>query len=185
MPAWAQLHALSEDDMRTHAGQGGMYLTGEFSVNREGGVLWRTPTSNDPATWAADQRSCAVAGASLAQSCGMRLAVRAQSNGGWYVLDNLKGTYSFEGLTVRTRLVNSGFGTDGAAFNRDVLEVGLPSEIAVSDGSTRLAIANQDSWRNNITGAAGADIGFRQTNLVSVVFSGTLSTQGNLLIFPR
>ncbi len=184
-PARAQLSALTEDDMRSHAGQGGMYLTGEFSVNRDGGVLWRTPAGNDPATWAADQRSCAPAGASSPQSCGMRIALRAQSTGGWYVMDNLKGTYSFEGLTVRTRLLNSGFGTDGATFNRDVLEVGLPSEIAVSDGSAGFAIANQESWRNNRSGAAGADTSFRQTNLFSVAFSGALHTQGNLLIFPR
>jgi hypothetical protein len=116
---------------------------------------------------------------------GVRIAVRAQSAGGWYLLDNLKGTYSFEGLTVRTRLVNSGFGTDGAAFNRDVLEVGLPSELKVSDGSVSFAIGNQVTWQNITPGAPGANPGFRQTNLVSVVFSGALSTQGNLLIFPR
>lgn len=185
MPAWAQLNALSDEDMRANAGQGGMYLTGEFSVNRDGGPLWRTPASNDPSTWVAGERSCAVVGASLPQSCGVRIAVRTQSTGGWYLLDNFKGTYSFEGLTVRTRLVNSGFGTDGAAFNRDVLEVGLPSELKVSDGSVSLAIGNQVTWQNITPGAPGANPGFRQTNLVSVVFSGALSTQGNLLIFPR
>lgn len=183
--AWAQLSALSEDDLRSHAGQGGMYLTGEFSVNRGGGALWNTPANNDPSTWAADQRSCAPAGSVTPQSCGMRIAMRAQSTGGWYVMDNLKGTYSFEGLTVRTRLVNSGFGSDGAAFNRDVLEIGLPSEMEVSDGAAGFAIANQERWRNNKTGAAGVDTSFRQTNLFSVVFSGTLKTQGNLLIYPR
>ena len=88
-------------------------------------------------------------------------------------------------LAGMTRLVDSGFGTDGAAFNRDVLEVGLPSAITVSDGSMRLTVANQESWRNNVPGAAGADTGYRQNNLVSVVFSGTLNTQGNLLIFHR
>lgn len=185
VPAWAQLSALSDEDMRANAGQGGMYLSGEFSVNRDGGVLWRRPESNNPSAWAADQRSCAVAGAILPESCGMRIALRAQSAGGWYVLDNIKGTFSSEGLTVRTRLVNSGFDTDGAAFNRYALEVGLPAEIAVSDGSMRLAVSNQESWRNNTPGAAGADTGFRQTNLGSVVFSGKLSMQGNLLIFPR
>lgn len=185
IPASAQLQALSDDDMRSQAGQGGMYLTGEFSVNRDGGVLWRTPASNDPSTWAADERSCAVAGYSTPESCGMRVAVRAQTTGGWYVVDNLKGTFSFEGLTLRTRLINSGFGTDGAAFNREVLEVGLPSEISVSNGSVRMAIANQESWRNNTLGAAGADTNFRQTNLFSVAFSGVIQSQGNLLIFPR
>lgn len=185
MPAWAQLSALSEDDLRSHAGQGGMYLTGEFSVNRGGGALWSTPANNDPLTWAADQRSCAPVGLATPQSCGMRIAMRTQSTGGWYVMDNLKGTYSFEGLTVRTRLVNSGFGNDGATFNRDVLEIGLPSEIVVSDGAAGFAIANQESWRNNQNGAPGADTTFRQTNLFSVAFSGTLRTQGNLLMYPR
>jgi hypothetical protein len=185
MPAWAQLNALSDEDMRANAGQGGMYLTGEFSVNRDGGPLWRTPASNNPSTWAAGERSCAVSGASLPQSCGVRIAVRTQSSGGWYLLDNLKGTYSFEGLTVRTKLVNSGFGTDGAAFNRDVLEVGLPSTLKVSDGSASLAIGNQVTWQNISPGAPGANPNFRQNNLVSVVFSGTLNTQGSLLIFPR
>lgn len=184
-PAWAQLNALSEDDLRAHAGQGGMYLTGEFSVNRDGGVLWSKPNSNDPLTWAADQRSCAPTGATVVQSCGVRVAVRTQATGGWYVVDNLKGTYSFEGLTIKTRLINSGFGSDGASFNKDVLEVGLPSEIEVKDGAAGFAIANQESWRNNTSGAAGADTTFRQTNLFSVAFNGTLRVQGNVLIFPR
>lgn len=171
--------------MRDLAGQGGMYLTGEFSINKSGGPLWRTPTSNNALKWAPTQRSCAPASSPTPQSCGLRVALRAQAGGGWYVLDNLKGTFSFEGLTFRTDPVNAGFGGDSAAFKREVLKLGLPSEIEISDGAFTLAVANKAGWRNNRIGAPGADPSFRQTNLVSFVVNGTLKTEGNLLVFPR
>lgn len=184
-PAWAQLSAMTESDLREQSGQGGVQLSGAFSINTLGGALWRTPVSNNPTTWSADQRSCAPSGAAAPQACGMRLGLRAQAQGGWYVLDNVKGRYSFEGLTVRTRHISSGFGNDGAGFDRQVVQIGLPTSLEVHEASMELAMSNQANWRNRQVGAAGADTSFRQNNLISLGMSGTLKTEGHLLIFPR
>ena len=137
MPALAEMQALDDDTLSSMNGQGGVYLSGEFSINKDGGVLWSKPASNNPSTWTAGQRSCATAGASTPENCGMRVAIRSEADGGWYVLDNLKGVFSFEGLTLRTRTINSGFNGDGAAFNQDVLEFGLPNEMKFKDGKLK------------------------------------------------
>ena len=92
--ALAEMQALDDSTLSEMSGQGGVYLSGEFSINKDGGVLWGTPTTNNPAQWTANQRSCALAGAAP-ESCGMRVAVRSGANSGWYVLDNLKGIFCF------------------------------------------------------------------------------------------
>ncbi|NQD93460.1 hypothetical protein HP532_12460 [Pseudomonas sp. CrR25] len=187
MPLWAQaeLQALDDSALSDLRGQGGVYLTGELSINKDGGVLWSTPAGNNPSSWSVGQRSCATAGAASPQSCGMRLAVRAEQSGGWYVLDNIKGIFSFEGLTLRTQLVDSGFDGDGAAFNRDVLEFGLPSEVKFKDTSYAFAVANQGGWRNNASSPAnGGDPSYQQTAIFSARIDGTIKMQGNVLVFP-
>ena len=182
--AHAELQPLEDASLSAVNGQGGVYLTGEFSINKDGGPLWSTPATNDPATWTAGQRSCATKGSGTAESCGLRLAIRAEQNGGWYVLDNLKGLFSFEGLTLRTRLVNDGFAGDGAGFNQDVLEFGLPSEVKFKDASFTYAVASKGEWRNNALGAADRDASFQQTNLFSAKIDGSIRMQGNVLVFP-
>ncbi|MET1080743.1 MAG: hypothetical protein ABWY06_22255 [Pseudomonas sp.] len=183
--AQAELQPLADSALGEFSGRGGVYLSGEFSINKDGGVLWSTPSSNLPSSWTAGQRSCATAGAATAQGCGMRLAVRAEEGGGWYVLDNIKGIFSFEGLTLRTRLVNGGFGGDGQGFNRDVLEFGLPDEVKFKDASFTFAVANQGGWRNRATSLAnGGDPSYQQTNLFSAKVDGSIRMQGNVLVFP-
>ncbi len=183
--AQAELQALNDADLSAQSGQGGVYLSGEFSINKEGGVLWNTPASVTQTGWAANERSCHAPGSTATEACGMRLAVRSEAAGGWYVLDNLKGTFSFEGLTLRTRLINSGFGGDGALFNQDVIELGLPNEVKYKNGSFAFAVANQGGWRNNVAGAAAADTSYQQTNIFSAKLDGTIRMQGNVLIFPK
>lgn len=178
------MQALDDAALSQLNGQGGVFLSGELSINRDGGVLWNTPVSNNPRTWAANERSCAAAGAAVSD-CGLRLAVRAEASGGWYVLDNIKGVFSFEGLTLRTRTVNSGFGGDGAIFNQDVLEFGLPNEIVFDDANFTFGVANQGGWRNNaLSTARGGDPSYQQTNIFSVTIDGTTRIQGNVLVFP-
>lgn len=181
----AELKALNDADLSAQSGQGGVYLSGEFSINKDGGVLWDTPASVNRASWTANERSCHAPGATATESCGMRLAIRSEAAGGWYVLDNLKGTFSFEGLTLRTRLINSGFGGDGASFNQDVIELGLPNEVKYKNGSFAFAVANQGGWRNNQAGAPAADTTYQQTNIFSAKLEGTIRMQGNVLIFPK
>ena len=186
MPAFAEMQALDDDTLSSMNGQGGVYLSGEFSINKDGGVLWSKPVSNNPSTWTASQRSCATAGASTPENCGMRVAIRSEAEGGWYVLDNLKGVFSFEGLTLRTRTINSGFNGDGAAFNQDVLEFGLPNEVKFKDGSFAFGVANQGGWQNkSLSVANGGNPSYQQTNIFSAKIDGTIRMQGNVLIFPQ
>lgn len=186
LPAYAEMQALDDDTLSSMNGQGGVYLSGEFSINKDGGVLWNTPVSNNPSTWTASQRSCATAGASTPENCGMRVAIRSEADGGWYVLDNLKGVFSFEGLTLRTRTINSGFNGDGAAFNQDVLEFGLPNEVKFKDGSFAFGVANQGGWQNkSLSVANGGNPSYQQTNIFSAKIDGTIRMQGNVLIFPQ
>lgn len=186
LPAYAEMQALDDAALSSMNGQGGVYLSGEFSINKDGGVLWSTPASNNPSTWTASQRSCATAGASTPENCGMRVAIRSEADGGWYVLDNLKGVFSFEGLTLRTRTINSGFNGDGAAFNQDVLEFGLPNEVKFKDGSFAFGVANQGGWQNkSLSVANGGNPSYQQTNIFSAKIDGTIRMQGNVLIFPQ
>ena len=183
--AQAELQPLADASLSEVSGQGGVYLSGEFSINKDGGPLWSTPATINAASWTVAERSCATKGSSTPESCGMRLAIRSEATGGWYVLDNIKGIFSFEGLTLRTRVINSGFAGDGAGFNQDVLEFGLPNEVKFKQGSFSVAVANQGGWRNSAgTVANGGDASFQQTNLFSAKIDGTIRMQGNVLIFP-
>lgn len=186
MLAQAEMKALEDADLSQMSGQGGVYLSGEFSINKNGGVLWNTPASNDPTTWKANERSCAIAGAGSPESCGLRIAIRSEANGGWYVLDNLKGIFSFEGLTLNTRLINSGFGGDGAVFNQDVLALGLPNEVRFKNGSFAFGVANQGGWQNKSgTVANGGNASYQQTNIFSAKIDGSIRMQGSVLVFPK
>jgi hypothetical protein len=186
LPVLADMQPLDDTTLSELNGQGGVYLSGELSINKDGGVLWSIPLNNNPATWAATQRSCATPGATAPEHCGLRIAVLTEADGGWYVLDNLKGVFSFEGLTLRTRTINSGFNGDGAVFNQDVLEFGLPNEVKFKDGSFAFGVANQGGWQNkSLSVANGGNPSYQQTNIFSAKIDGTIRMQGNVLIFPQ
>lgn len=177
--ALAEMQTLDDSSLSEMTGQGGVYLSGEFSINKDGGVLWGTPTTNDPAQWTANQRSCALAGAASPESCGMRVAVRSGANSGWYVLDNLKGIFSFEGLTLDTRTLTS------ASGEREVLALGLPNEIRFKDGNFSFGVASQGGWKNKALSAAnGGDPSYQQTNIFSAKIDGAIRMQGSVLVFP-
>jgi hypothetical protein len=183
--AQAELLPLADSSLSEVSGQGGVYLSGEFSINKNGGPLWSTPATTNAASWTVGERSCATKGSSTPESCGMRLAIHAEQNGGWLVLDNIKGIFSFEGLTLRTRVIDSGFAGDGAGFNQDVLEFGLPNEVKFKQGSFAVAVANQGGWRNAAgTVANGGDASYQQTALFSAKIDGSIRMQGNVLVFP-
>lgn len=175
----ADMQPLDDVTLSEMSGQGGVYLSGEFSINKDGGVLWDTPATNNPAQWTSNQRSCALAGASSPESCGMRVAVRSGANAGWYVLDNLKGIFSFEGLTLDTRTLTS------ASGEREVLALGLPNEIRFKDGNFSFGVASQGGWKNKALSAAnGGDPSYQQTNIFSAKIDGSIRMQGSVLVFP-
>jgi len=156
----AKLSSLDDQSLSTVSGQGGIYLSGEITINEHGGPIQNAYFGD-----------CTVA----TQRCGARLTFQTKQNGGWFVLDNFKGSFSFQGLTLRVRKINSGFGGDGALFNRDVLEIGLPDVIKVKNLQYTFATSST---------ARPSDVGFQQTDLFTVNVSGDVTMQGNLLVFP-
>ena len=177
-PSVLALEPLAEDELKNILGQGGVYLTGDITINETGGPLNNTADSSNPAIW---QQNCTAV--STDKRFGARIAVNAGdgANSGWLVLDNIRGRFSFEGMTLKTRTITSGFddagsgASDGAAFNGDVLEIGLPNTIKYTNVSYTLA---------NSSEARPTDVGFNQTDIFNVKIDGDISLQGNLLLFP-
>ncbi len=168
------LEPLGENEMDQILGLGGVYLSGDLTINDVGGPLNESGAEPGDA-W---QQDCA---ASTNERCGARIAVRTNNTSGWIVLDNLRGRFSFEGLTLKTRLIDSGFdndgasSSDGASFDRDVFEIGLPNTMNFSNVSYTLANSNK---------ARPTEVGFKQTDIFNVKIDGNVSLSGNLLLFP-
>lgn len=158
--ATADLQKIEDKELSSVTGQAGVYLTGEVSINEEGG-----PLDNNYFGACSDN----------SKKCGARLSFQTQQDGGWFVLDNIKGSISFEGLTFQVRSISSGFGGDGVLFNRDVMEVGLPESIRMNDFQYTLATGSS---------ARPTDGSYKQVDLMTVEMSGDLTLQGNLLVFP-
>lgn len=91
------------------------------------------------------------------------------------VLDEIRGKFSFEGLTLRVRSIDSGFGGDGEVFDREVIELGLPDTVRFSDVQFKLAASST---------ARPTDPGFQQTDIFAIEMQGDVVMQGNLLVFP-
>lgn len=159
-PSQAELSRLDDGDLAGISGQGGIYLSGDISINENGGPIQNTYFG-----------SCAEA----EKRCGARIAYRLKEDGGWMVLDDIRGKFSFEGLTLRVRTIASGFGGDGALFNRDVLEIGLPNIVRYDSVQFKLATSST---------ARPTDPGFQQTDIFSVEMLGDVVLEGNLLVFP-
>lgn len=157
--SYAELSSIDDEELSVISGQAGVYLSGEISINENGGPIQNAYFGNCSDT----------------KKCGARLAIQTKQNGGWFVLDDFKGGFSFQGLTLKVRNINSGFGGDGAKFNREVLEIGLPDQIKVDKLQYTYATSST---------ARPTDVGFQQTDLYSVEIDGNVTLQGNLLVFP-
>jgi hypothetical protein len=198
--AYAELVTLSENTMSDISGQGGVYLSGEFSINKNGGPLWTTTPDDvldaDAPLEAFDDfgvrkefRNC---GTDITpRECGLRLAVKLNGNSeGWYVLDDLSGGMSFEGLTLRTVNIKSAVDYDVwddntndfqiVALDEEVLQIGLPGKVTFNDFKFKYAVANNGEF-----GVPLADgTAFKQTEIFGVELNGAITLQGNLLLFP-
>lgn len=158
--ATAELKRLDDHALGDVSGQGGIYLSGDVSINELGG-----PIENSYFGGCDDK----------ARKCGARFAYRLKENGGWMVLDDIRGNFAFEGLTLRVRTIDSGFGGDGELFKKDVLELGLPNTVRFNDVRFKIAASST---------ARPTDPGFRQTDIFSVGMQGEVVMEGNLLVFP-
>ncbi|MGC8122067.1 DUF6160 family protein [Marinobacter sp. VGCF2001] len=158
--ARAEMAPLADEALSDISGRGGIYLSGDVSINEVGG-----PVQNQYFGRCDEQD----------KKCGARFAYRLKEDGGWLVLDELRGKFSFEGLTLRLRSIDSGFGGDGEQFNRDVIEVGLPNIVRFNDVRFKMAASST---------ARPIDPGFRQTDIFAIEMQGDVIMRGNLLVFP-
>lgn len=160
------LEPLLDTEMKNISGQGGVYLSGDIAINAQGGPL----NVDGPAHW---QTTCDTDSSDT--RCGARLAFNATSTGGYLVLDNIRGRFSFEGLTIGTRSIDTGFDGDGAVFDSSVLEIGLPNSMAFDNVTYTIAASNE---------ARPTDAGFIQTDMMTARLDGEITLKGNLLMFP-
>jgi hypothetical protein len=156
----AELSRLGDEALSGISGRGGIYLSGDISINEVGGPVENSyfGRCDDPS-----------------KKCGARFAYRLKEDGGWMVLDEIRGNFAFEGLTLRIRNVDSGFAGDGELFNRDVIELGLPNTVRFNDVQFKIAGSST---------ARPTDPGFLQTDIFSVEMQGDVVMEGNLLVFP-
>lgn len=159
--AMAELDRLTDEALADVAGQGGVYLSGDISINENGG-----PIDNSY------YGKCEEGN----KKCGARFAYRFKENGGWMVLDDIRGNFAFEGLTLRVRSVDSGFAGDGQEFDSDVIEIGLPNIVRYNDVRFKIAASNE---------ARPTAPNFQQTDIFSVQMQGDVIMEGNMLVFPK
>jgi len=183
------LEPISDDELNTYTGQNGVYLSGDISLNEVGGPLASTDIyiNKDPdgagpmtAVWG----TCAEKEAGTVSRCGARLSVNTNSTNGYFVLDEMRGKMSFEGLTLKARELtvadNDNFGGDVTGFlagsdGKTVLEIGLPNEVRFENLSFTIA---------NSSTARPTDTGFQQQDIFGVELNGSIEMKGNLLVFP-
>lgn len=190
----AELVSIDESNLADISGQGGVYLSGEFSINKEGGPLWEDGSRPYYELNANGER---VIDDLISPDqcdngvCGLRLAVKLnENNEGWYVIDDLSGGMSFEGLTLRTVNIKSAVDYDVwddntndfqiVALDEEVLQIGLPGKVTFNDFKFKYAVANNGEF-----GVPLADgTAFKQTEIFGVELNGAITLQGNLLLFP-
>ncbi|MEQ3634529.1 MULTISPECIES: DUF6160 family protein [Thalassolituus] len=187
---FAELAPMEEAEMESVTGQGGVYLSGEFAFNKDGGPLWGATSGQfDEFGTEKQVRNCGTA--SEPEECGIRIAAQLDQ-GGWYVLDDLSGGFAFEGLTLRTSFRETALNYDVRdasgnpvveAFNKEVVEIGLPKTVSLNNFKFTLAVANSGEWKPDGTVLADGNT-FQQTNLFGIQMNGDITLKGNLLLFP-
>ncbi|GGE75314.1 hypothetical protein GCM10011533_29640 [Streptosporangium jomthongense] len=156
----AEMSPLADEVLSGVSGQGGIYLSGDIRINEVGGPIENSYFGRcDDAT----------------KKCGARFAYRLKETGGWLVLDDIRGSFAFEGLTLGLTTIDSGFAGDGDLFNGDALELGLPNTVRFSDVRFKIAASNAPR---------PTDPGFQQTDIFAVEMQGNVIMEGNLLVFP-
>ena len=175
------LEAISEEALDSVSGQNGVSLSGELSFNEDGGPLTSSDVGNiDPNDASIVWGTCTEKNALTADRCGARLAVKPNDTDGWLALDELKGSVSFEGLTLRSRDITStdNFGGDedeAGITGKTVLEIGLPNEVKFENFSYSYVTSSQ---------GRPTDAGYQEQVRHGIDFNGSVQMQGNLLVFP-
>jgi len=162
----AEMEPLGDETMSNVKGQnGGMSLSGDISFNASG--------SGGPLSGEGVGFDCNSGG-----RCGSRIATQFNDGGGYFVLDDLQGTFAFEGLTLQTRKIDSGdsgFGGDAGDFNRTVIEIGMPDTARFENFSFTAATS---------TTARPTGTDFQQTDRIGVEIEGG-DGQARVMSFSR
>jgi|TARA_Y100000033_G_scaffold48196_1_gene54667 hypothetical protein len=192
--AMAEMKAIDDFDLSEISGKGGVYLSGEFAINKDGGPLWDDP--NEVSGFTPGSRPIFDGAGNIVGSeecengiCGLRLAIKLNENSeGWYVLDDVSGGMSFEGLTLQTETLTTATnydvwvdgGFEEKAVDDEVLKIGLPGTITFNDFKFKFAVANNGEFGVPLQDGTA----FRQTEIFGVQLDGNITVGGNLLLFP-
>ena len=190
----AEMKAIDDFDLSEISGKGGVYLSGEFAINKDGGPLWDDP--NEVSGFTPGSRPIFDGAGNIVGSeecengiCGLRLAIKLNENSeGWYVLDDVSGGMSFEGLTLQTETLTTATnydvwvdgGFEEKAVDDEVLKIGLPGTITFNDFKFKFAVANNGEFGVPLQDGTA----FRQTEIFGVQLDGNITVGGNLLLFP-
>lgn len=190
----AEMEAIDDFDLSEISGKGGVYLSGEFAINKDGGPLWDDP--NEVSGFTPGSRPIFDGAGNIVGSeecengiCGLRLAIKLNENSeGWYVLDDVSGGMSFEGLTLQTETLTTATnydvwvdgGFEEKAVDDEVLKIGLPGTITFNDFKFKFAVANNGEFGVPLQDGTA----FRQTEIFGVQLDGNITVGGNLLLFP-
>jgi hypothetical protein len=192
--AMAEMKAIDDFDLSEISGKGGVYLSGEFAINKDGGPLWDDPNEVSgftPGTRPIFDGAGNIVGSEECENgiCGLRLAIKLNENSeGWYVLDDVSGGMSFEGLTLQTETLTTATnydvwvdgGFEEKAVDDEVLKIGLPGTITFNDFKFKFAVANNGEFGVPLQDGTA----FRQTEIFGVQLDGDITVGGNLLLFP-
>lgn len=190
----AEMEAIDDFDLSEISGKGGVYLSGEFAINKDGGPLWDDPNEVSgftPGTRPIFDGAGNIVGSEECENgiCGLRLAIKLNENSeGWYVLDDVSGDMSFEGLTLQTETLTTATnydvwvdgGFEEKAVDDEVLKIGLPGTITFNDFKFKFAVANNGEFGVPLQDGTA----FRQTEIFGVQLDGNITVGGNLLLFP-
>ena len=190
----AEMEAIDDFDLSEISGKGGVYLSGEFAINKDGGPLWDDPNEVSgftPGTRPIFDGAGNIVGSEECDNgiCGLRLAIKLNENSeGWYVLDDVSGGMSFEGLTLQTETLTTATnydvwvdgGFEEKAVDDEVLKIGLPGTITFNDFKFKFAVANNGEFGVPLQDGTA----FRQTEIFGVQLDGNITVGGNLLLFP-
>ncbi len=190
----AEMEAIDDFDLSEISGKGGVYLSGEFAINKDGGPLWDDPNEVSgftPGTRPIFDGAGNIVGSEECENgiCGLRLAIKLNENSeGWYVLDDVSGGMSFEGLTLQTETLTTATnydvwvdgGFEEKAVDDEVLKIGLPGTITFNDFKFKFAVANNGEFGVPLQDGTA----FRQTEIFGVQLDGNITVGGNLLLFP-
>lgn len=194
--AHAELTSLGEQEMSVVSGQGGVYLSGEFAINKDGGPLWTDGTR--PIYTRNGSGNLVQTGTDVCDNgvCGLRFSIKLNENSeGWYVIDDLSGGFAFEGLTLSTETITTAVNHDyfNTATQRyetrtvtlpdggdEVLVIGLPGTVSFNNFKFKYAVANNGEYGVPLSDGTP----FRQTEIFGVQMNGDITLKGNLLLFP-